>query len=485
MPSDLKKKTAKGMLWSAVERFSTQGFQFLFGILLARLLTPNDYGMIAMLTIFMAVSQTFIDSGFGNALIRKPDRNEADKATVFFFNIFMAAACYGVIFLAAPFVAQFYRMPQLTDILRILAINLIIQAFGSIQHLNLTIDLNFKTLAKISLIGVLAGGTAGLICAYNGLGVWSLVVQQIITTSTRVVLFWILVHWRPKTFFNKKSFKDMFSFGSKLLASGLLNTLYDNVYDLIIGKAFSAATLGNYSRASHFANFPSSNITGIFQRVTYPVLSKIQDNPEKLRKGYLKFLNMATLVIFPLMIGLAAVSKPLVLLVLTDKWVDVILILQIICIAQMWYPVHAINLNILQVMGRSDLFLKLEIIKKILGITVLCITLPHGIIAMCFGQWVNACFGLIINTYYSGKLLNAGLFPQLRMYIPTLLNSLVMGGICISITMVLPEQEYAIQLFLGIAVGAIYYTLSNWIFNREIVLELIELLNRKKSRRPS
>ena len=478
----LKQKTFKGVIWSAVERFSTQGVQFLFGILLARLLTPNDYGMIAMLTIFMAVSQTFIDSGFGNALIRKPDRNENDKATVFFFNIFMAAACYAAIFLAAPYVAQFYNMPQLADILRILAINLIIQAFGSIQRLNLTIDLNFKMLAKISFSGAVVGGTAGLICAYNGLGVWSLVVQQMTTTSFRVLLFWGLVRWRPKSFFNKTSFKNMFGFGSKLLASGLLNTLYENIYDLIIGKFFSASTLGNYSRASHFANFPSSNITGIFQRVTFPVLSKIQDDPVKLRKGYLKFLNMSTLVIFPLMIGLAALAKPFILLVLTEKWANVILILQIICIAHMWHPVHAINLNVLQVMGRSDLFLKLEIIKKITGIIILCVTLPYGIIAMCFGQWVDTCFGLVVNTYYSGKLLNAGLLSQMKMYIPTLLNSLIMGAISVGVTKILPEKEYALQLVLGIATGALYYVASNWIFNRETVKELLELLNKKKNK---
>lgn len=475
----LKQKTFKGVIWSAVERFSTQGVQFLFGILLARLLTPNDYGTIAMLAIFMAVSQTFIDSGFGNALVRKPDRSEADKATVFFFNIFMAIVCYAVIFLGAPFVAKFYEMPQLTDILRVLAINLIIQAFGSIQHLNLTIDLNFKTLAKVSFIGAIVGGAAGLLCAYNGLGVWSLVIQQMTTTSTRVLLFWILVHWRPTCFFSKASFRNMFGFGSKLLISGLLNTVYDNAYDLVIGKVFSAATLGNFSRASHLANFPSSNITGIFQRVTYPVLSKIQNDPEKLRLGYLKFLNMATLIIFPLMIGLAAIAKPFVLLVLTEKWFNVILILQIICIAQMWYPVHAINLNILQVLGRSDLFLKLEIIKKIAGITILVVTIPHGIIALCYGQWVSTCFSLVVNTYYSGKLLNAGLLTQLKMYIPTLLNSLVMGAICISVTKLLPEQEYALQLALGIVTGAIYYIASNCIFNRATVKELLDLVSKK------
>lgn len=271
----------------------------------------------------------------------------------------------------------------------------------------------------------------------------------------------------------------MFGFGSKLLISGLLNTVYDNAYDLVIGKVFSAATLGNFSRASHLANFPSSNITGIFQRVTYPVLSKIQNDPEKLRLGYLKFLNMATLIIFPLMIGLAAIAKPFVLLVLTEKWFNVILILQIICIAQMWYPVHAINLNILQVLGRSDLFLKLEIIKKIAGITILVVTIPHGIIALCYGQWVSTCFSLVVNTYYSGKLLNAGLLTQLKMYIPTLLNSLVMGAICIGVTKLLPEQEYALQLALGIVTGAIYYIASNCIFNRATVKELLDLVSKK------
>ncbi len=479
----LKQKTFKGVIWSAVERFSTQGVQFLFGILLARLLTPNDYGMIAMLAIFMAVSQTFIDSGFGNALIRKPDRNESDKATVFFFNIFMAAACYGILFFAAPFVARFYNMPELSDILRVLGLNLIIQSFGSIQRLNLTIDLNFKVLAKISFSGAVVGGTAGLICAYKGFGVWSLVVQQMTTISFRVILFWTLVHWRPKTFFCKKSFKNMFGFGSKLLASGLLNTLYDNIYDLIIGKVFAAATLGNYTRASHFANFPSSNVTGIFQRVTFPVLSKIQNDHEKLRRGYLKFLNMSTLIIFPLMIGLASVAKPFILLVLTDKWIEVVLLLQIICFAQMWYPVHSINLNILQVMGRSDLFLKLEIIKKIVGITILCITLPHGIIAMCFGQWASAAISLVINTYYSGKLLDAGLSKQLRFYIPTLLNSLVMGGICLVVTKILPEKEYALQLTLGILAGITYYALSNWIFNRSVIYEIINLVKKRRNDR--
>lgn len=476
----LKEKTFKGIIWSAIERFSTQGIQFVFGIVLARLLTPADYGMIAMLTIFLAVSQTFIDSGFGNALIRKIDRTENDKATVFFFNIFMALICYGIIFGTAPLIAKFYSLPELCLILRVLAINLIIQSFCAIQRLNLTIDLDFKKQAKVSLAGVVSSGCIGFYFAYNGYGVWSLVIQQLSNTFVQFLMFWLIVRWRPICFFNKNSFKNMFGFGSKLLASGLLDTLYRNMYELIIGKVFAASTLGVYTRASHFAQFPSSNITSIFQRVTYPVLSKMQGNTEKLRNGYLKFLNISSFVVFPLMIGLAALAKPLILLLLTEKWLDVVLLLQIICIAQMWYPVHAINLNILQVVGRSDLFLKLEIIKKIVGIVILCATIPLGIVAMCFGQWISCAISLIINTYYSGKLLDAGLRKQLKFYIPTLINSLIMGVITILATRMVPEPNYTLQILLGAIIGATYYIISNWFFNKTMVLELVALIRKKK-----
>lgn len=477
----LKGKTFRGIIWSAIERFSTQGIQFVFGIILARLLTPADYGMIAMLTIFLAISQTFIDSGFGNALIRKTDRTEKDKATVFFFNIFMGLTCYGIIFATAPLIAKFYAIPELALVLRILAINLIIQSFSAIQRLNLTIDLDFKKQAKISLCGVIISGCIGLYFAYNGYGVWSLVVQQLSNTAVQLILFWSLAHWHPICFFSKESFKTMFGFGSKLLASGLLDTIYRNMYDLIIGKVFTSSTLGVYTRASHFAQFPSTNITGIFQRVTYPVLSKLQNDEDKLRTSYLKFLNIASLIVFPLMIELAALAKPLVLFLLTDKWFSVILLLQIICISKMWYPVHAINLNILQVIGRSDLFLKLEVIKKIVGVVILCVTVPMGIVAMCFGQWVSCAFSLIINTYYSGKLLDAGLSKQLKFYIPTLVNSLAMGFLSILATKVVPEDKYFLQILIGAVVGATYYILSNWIFNKATVLELLNLIHKKRN----
>lgn len=467
----LKQKTVKGVIWSAVERFSTQGVQFLFGIILARMLTPADYGTIAMLTIFLAISQTFIDSGFGNALIRKLDRTEKDKATVFFFNLFMAIACYTILFIAAPFIADFYSIPLLKDILRILGLNLIIQSCNMIQRTTLTIDIDFKKQAKVSLAAAIGAGSVGIYFAYNGWGVWSLVIQALTASTIQLILFLALVRWIPRHFFNKESFHSMFGFGSKLLISGLIDTVYKNIYSLVIGKFYSPAALGEYARANHLAEFPSSNVTGILQRVTYPVLSKLQNDPDKLRSAYLKFLNITTFLIFPLMVGLAALAKPLILQLLTAKWTGAIILLQIICFPMMWYPVHAINLNLLQVLGRSDLFLKLEIIKKTINTVILLATLPFGVEAMCWGFWISAVSSVIINTYYSGVLLDAGLSKQLKFYIPTILNSLVMGAACLGVTRLLPKDIYWLQLVIGTITGIIYYFVSNWIFNRNTLKE--------------
>lgn len=480
MSSDLKKKTAKGMLWSAVERFSTQGVQFLFGILLARLLTPNDYGMIAMLTIFLAICQTFIDSGFANAIIRKLDRTEKDMATMFFFNIGMSIVCYAILFFTAPFIASFYNMPELTLVLRVLALRLIVQSFSTVQVTNLTIKIDFKKQAKISLASAIISGIIGIGFAYKGYGVWSLVIQALFSSAFSSILYWVVVRWHPQYFFSKESFKNLFSYGSKLLISGLLDTTLKNLYSLVIGKFYTAAQLGSYSKAERFAQFPSSNLTAILQRVSFPVLSSLQKEPERLRNNYLKFLNLATFLVFPLMTGLLALTKPLTYLLLTEKWSGIIILLQILCLAMMWYPVHAINLNILQVLGRSDLFLKLDIIKQTISVVILCATLPFGITALCLGKVIDSWISIVINTYYSGKLMKAGFFIQMKFMFPIFLNSLIMGALCMGATKLLPEKEYAAQLALGFVVGVTYYLLSNWLFNKKKMSEMLDLLKRKK-----
>lgn len=475
----LKQKTFKGVIWSAVERFSTQGVQFVFSILLARLLTPNDYGMIAMLTIFLAICQTFIDSGFANAVIRKIDRNEKDMATMFFFNIGMSLVCYAIIYFAAPFIASFYKMDELTLILRVLALRLIIQSFATIQATNLTIRIDFKKQAKISLSAAILSGIVGIGFAYKGYGVWALVIQSLFSSTFSSILYWVVVRWHPQCFFNKESFKSLFSYGSKLLISGLLDTIYNNLYPLVIGKFYTPAQLGAFAKADHFSQFPSQNVMRILHRVSFPVLSTLQNDPQRMRSYFLKFINYSALIIFPLMLGLLALSKPMTLLFLTERWSEMIPLLQILCVAMMWYPVHAINLNVLQVLGRSDLFLKLEIIKKILGLTTLLITLPISITAMCVGQIVNSILCLFINTYYSRKFINAGIVEQMKFLFPTLLNSATMAAIILAINSLLPQDKYALQIGIGLTVGTLYYFATNYLFNRNICKEILGLLKKK------
>lgn len=476
--SSLKDKAVKGILWSSVERFSAQGVKFVFSILIARLLVPEDYGVIAMLGIFMAVSQTFIDSGFGTALIRKIDRTETDFSTVFYFNIVVAAVFYLILFFSAPAIAKFYETPLLESVTKVFALNLIINSFAGIHNAKLSIDIDFKSRAKISIISSIVTGVVGLWMAYAGYGVWALVVQHICSSVLRTVMLWIIVKWRPKLIFSWKSFKELFSFGSKLLASGLLDTVYNNLYTLIIGKVFSPSTLGIYSKASALAQFPSSNITSVLQAVTFPVLSSIQNEEERLADAYKRFLKLSAFVVFPLMIGLSAVADPFIRIALTDKWEGAIYLLQIICFWMMWYPIHAINLNILQVKGRSDYFLKLEIIKKIQGVLVLCITVPMGIVAMCYGSVISSVVCLVWNTYYTKKLINYGFFAQMKDLLPILLHSLVMGGIVAIVVYFMPTLW--LKLIVGVISGIIYYIAGAYIMKFPEMDELLTILKLKR-----
>lgn len=477
MSESLKSKTAKGVIWSSIERFSTQGIQFLIMIVMARLLTPEDYGLIGMVAIFLAVSQSLIDSGFSQALIRKQNRTEADNSTVFYFNIIISSLLYIILYISAPFVADFYNQPELTKVMRIICLGVIINSLAVVQRALLTIKIDFKTQAKSSLIAAIFSGCIGIFIAYNGLGVWALVIQQLLNLTTNTLLLWFFSRWRPKAIFSWNSFRELFAFGSKLLISGLIDTLYKNIYPIVIGKLFNASSLGHYTRAHQFSEFPSSNVTGIIQRVTYPVLCGIQDDTMRLKEIYRKFLKLSAFVIFPLMIGLAAIAKPFVNIMLGTQWEFCGQLLQIICFSMMWYPIHAINLNLLQVKGRSDLFLRLEIIKKILGISVLCITAPWGLIYMCYGQIFNSLVALIINTYYTGKLIQVGYLKQMRDLVPTIILSLTMfATICIANTYISSD---IFQLITGIIVGVIVYFSGSYLFKFNELETIFSLAKRK------
>lgn len=438
---------------------------------------PSDYGVIAMLGIFLAVSNTFIDSGFGTALVQKANRTETDFSTVFYFNIVVAIILYGLLWLASPYIAAFYNIPMLKDVTRVVALTLIFSALGGIQGAKLSIAINFKTRAIISLISALSTGCLGLYLAYSGYGAWALVFQTVFSSLLNTILLWCFVRWMPSLVFSWQSFRQLFSFGSKLLASALLDTIYNNVYTLIIGKVYSSSSLGLYSRASGLAQYPSSNITGVLQSVTFPVLCSIQNDEERLADAYKRFIRMSAFVVFPLMIGLASVAEPFIRVVLTDKWEGTIYLLQIVCFSMMWYPIHAINLNILQVKGRSDYFLKLEIIKKIQGVCILCITVPISIVAMCYGSIVSSLLSLVWNTYYTKRLIGYGFFSQIKDLLHIIIHSLLMGGIVLLVTHFI--EVMWIKLFAGILAGGIYYILGAYIMHFDELKEVLAIIKRK------
>ena len=451
----LKDKTVKGVVWSSVERFSVQGIHFVVMMVVARLLEPKDFGLVGMLTIFMAVSQSLIDSGFSQALIRKLDRTDTDQCTVFYFNIVVSLCLYLILYLIAPFVAEFYNEPQLTSLMRVLCLMVIINSMAVVQRAIYTATLNFKTQAKATFSAAVVSGVVGIYMAWSGFGVWSLVGQQLTSATANTLMLWWYSSWRPKLIYSWKSFRELFAFGSNLLLSGLLETIYNNIYQIVIGKIYSAANLGFFTQAKQISNFPSANINGILVRVTFPVLSTIQDDDKRLAINYRKLLRMSAFIVFPLMCGLASLSRPLINILWGSKWDFSATLLVPICLAMMWYPIHSINLNLLKIKGRSDLFLRLEIIKKILGVSMLIATAPFGLIVMCYGTIVNSIIALIINTYYTGKLINVGFIRQMQDLSFTLFLSLSMFFIVYGLTFVF--DSYYVQFFVGIIVGVIYF----------------------------
>jgi O-antigen/teichoic acid export membrane protein len=454
MPS-LKHKAISGVAWSSLERFSAQGIQFVILIVMARALLPEDYGVVAMLAIFLAVFQIVIDGGFFAALIQKSDRSDVDYSTAFYFNIGISVLLFLALFFSAPTIAKFYNTPVLASVTKIIALNLVINAFGIVPRAKLTVRIDFKTQTKASLTGVIISGTVGIWMAYSGYGVWALVYQSLLNNGINTLLLWILAKWCPMWAFSGISFKRLFSFGSKLLVSALLATGFRNLYTLVIGKKFTAQNLGYYSRADQFAQFPSINFMNIIERVAFPVMCEAQHNDEQLRNIFYKFLRISTFIIFPLMIGMAALSEPFIRLFLTEKWMGTVVLLQLLCFVYIWHPINALNLLLLQVKGRSDLLLRLVVINVVLGIIVLFVTLPFGLITICTGLIVHAVLCLYINAYYTKKYVGISLFQQLKDVLPSLLLSVSMGGLIFLLTQL--NLSDAIILSLGVGIGCLYY----------------------------
>lgn len=479
MSENLKKDTTKGVFWSLIERFGTQGVQFLVMLVMARLLSPNDYGVVGLLVVFVSIAQAFVDGGFSQALIRKKDRTEIDNSTVFYFNIVVSVVIYLIFYLFAPYVSVFYNMPTLTPFMRVICLSIIINAFGVVQRALFNANIDFKAQAKASLIAIVISGAIGISLALQGFGPWALVWQQLSNLIVNTLFLWIYSEWRPLLAYSWKSFNELFSFGSKLLATSLLNAIYNNIQTIVIGKLYSAKSLGLYSRAAHFADLPSQQFTSVFMRVTFPVLCKVQDDVERLTSVYRRMLRVSAYIVFPLLIGMAAVAHPMIEVFIGKQWIECAYMLQIICFAEMWYPIHAINLDILQVSGRSDLFLKIEIYKKIVSLSLLALSAPFGIIAMCYSNLLSSLICLYINTYYSSKILGISLLSQLKDLFPTITLAIVMFAIVQIIIFFIPNVF--VQLIVGIIVGVVVYVSLSYILRFQEFNELVSLRKKRNN----
>lgn len=478
MSESLKKKTVKGTLWTGMERFWVQGVQFLVMLVVARILSPKDYGLIGMLAIFIHVSQSLVESGFSQALIRKKDRTELDNNTIFYFNIVMSLFIYAILYLIAPYVASFYNEPLLCPVMRVFSLVVIINSFNIVQRALFSIHLDFKKTAHAAMSSALISGVAAIYMAKKGFSVWTLVYQQIIFGIVSTTVLWYYSTWRPKWVYSWKSFKEMFAFGFNLLISGLIDTVYKNLYTIVIGKVFNATSLGYYSRADHYAQLPASNFNAVFLRVTYPVLCKMQDDENRLRENYRKLLRVSAFVIFPIMCGLAGAAYPSVVMLIGKKWAYASVLLVPICLAKMWYPIHAINLNLLKVKGRSDLFLNLEIIKKILGVIIIFASIPFGLLFMCYSQIVSSLIALSINTYYTGKMIHLGFWKQMKDISHILLTSLAMFAIIKVMNMGI--DNLYLQFASDVIVGIVFYCGVAFLFRFKEIDDIQSLRKEKK-----
>ena len=415
--------------------------------------------MIGMLSIFMSVSQTLIDCGFSNALIRQKNTTESDYGTAFIINFSISVLAFGSLFVAAPFVADFYNMPDLQSIMRVFSMTLIINALFAVHRARLTKNVDFKTQSKVSLTAAVISGVFGITLAYKGFGVWSLVYQSICSAAINFLMMLIMVRWFPKPVFNKDSFHALFGFGSKLLIASLISSIYSNLYNMVIGKRYSASDLGYYTRADSLGNLPSQNVAGILYRVTFPILSQLQDDRERLRSIYIKYLQISCFAVFPIMMGLAALAKPIIVLMLGEKWMPSVLLLQILCFGLMLDPICNINLNLLYVKGRSDLVLKLEIIKKTIAVSILVVSLPFGLVGLCIGR---ACYGVIatvLNMTYTRSFIDLSIFGQAKLILPSWFMSLFVAAGIYGVTLL--ELNYVLQVVVGILGGlALYFGLA-------------------------
>lgn len=465
----MAEKASQSVFWSAVNRFSTQAVQFVVSIVIARLVAPSEYGLIAMLSIFIGIAGAFVDSGFNNALIQKQGRTDVDYSTVFYFNIGIASLLYIALFICAPLIASFYNQPILESLTRWVSLSIIVSSLTTIQRTRMVVAHNFKSQAIIALIAVIISGIIGVVCALMGFGVWALVAQTLSSAIISMFLYWFMSKWRPLLVFSKDSFITLFSFGSKILASSILNAIYNNLYNLVIGKVYTPQDLGYYTKANSITQLPTTSIAFTLQGALYPYLCEAQNDDVCFKRLFLTYTKMLTFVISPIVVGVFVLAKPFTITLLTEKWLPAVPFIQILIIAYSFYPLCYINCQTLNAKGRSDLFLKTDVIVKVVSIIILAISVPFGVRIMCWSMVLFYIFNYIIVSYNVKKVIPITLFEQLLSIAPSILLSIFAGAAAYVIN--LPITNEWVQLIIGgIVIVFVYYLLAKALKLKELNL---------------
>ncbi len=478
----IKSKTISGFFWRFAERCGAQVVSLVVSIVLARLLEPTDYGIISMVAIFITISQVFVDSGMGSALVQKKDAGDLEFSSVFYFNIVMCAGIYGILFVTAPIIAKFYENEQLTSVIRVLSLTVVISSLKNVQQAYVSKKMLFKRFFFATLGGTIMAAVIGIYMAFKGYGVWALVAQQLTNSIIDTIILWITVKWRPKKMFSFKKLKELFSFGWKLLVSSVLHSVYGNLRELIIGKLYSSADLAYYNKGTQFPNLIVSNINSSIDSVLLPAMSQEQNNVEKVKKMTRRAIKTSSYIMWPLMLGLAVVAKPLVNLLLTEKWSQTVIFLQIFCLVYVFEPIQTANLNAIKALGRSDIFLKLEVVKKIMGIMILLCTMNFGVLAIALGMLFYTVFvASIMNSFPNKKLLNYGYIEQIKDILPAIFLAIFMVIIIYPISY-LALNDISI-LILQIVIGGVVYVLGSKLFELETFNYIVGILKNKLERK--
>lgn len=476
MESNIKNKVLKNMIWRFFERCSAQFVQFVVSVVLARVLEPEAFGTVSLVLVFAQILQVFVDSGLGNALIQKKSADELDFSSVFYFNVIWCLVLYFIIFFAAPGISCFYQDLSLTPIIRILCLTVVISGLKNVQQAYVSKTLQFKKFFLATLGGTIASAVTGITLALQGFGIWALVAQKLVNLLIDTLVLWITVEWRPKRIFSWRRLKSLIGYGWKLLASSLLNTIYDNLNSVVIGKKYSPTDLSYYNRGNQFPNLIVNNINSSIDSVLLPVMSNEQNDKNRVKEMVRKSIKTGTYIIAPLLLGLAFCADSVVEIVLTERWLPCVPFLRIFCITYMFYPIHTANLNALKAMGRSDLFLKLEIMKKVVGIILLVISMQFGVMAMAYSTLISSLLSQIINTWPNRTLLNYGYEEQLKDILPNILLASAMGVIVLIVGFL--KLPVILTLIFQVIVGAAIYTLGSIVFKFESFIYLWKIVKK-------